>query len=447
MRTLTHARVLLLPALLIIPALVLGQTYPPRQYPPGQYPPAQYPPNTVPVTLPGGGTIGVPAPEIKLPKRKKKDKKKNDDELEVKLSSIDGTLRRLGEKELLIETAAKRVVRFRLLAKTQFRNTKGEAIRDSLLRPGDQLAVKVNPDDEETALRVVLVRAGTEEERAAASQPVDSGAAAAPASGEAAAAHPSFSEDKGPPRPATGSAPTPPVDELILEARQAADSFTEELPDFLVQQVTIRYYSSTNPPQWQAADIVTAEVACANGKEEYRNISINGRPTQRPVEKTGSWSTGEYVTTLQDVLSPRTAARFVKRGPGQVGNRDAVVYDFTVEQANSHWRIVADERHNYAPAYKGSLWIDRETHRVLRIEQRTIWLPDDFPVDKAESKIEYGLVRIDGKNYLLPTESQNTACARGTLQCSENVISFRNYRKFSADSDITYGRFRTPLGQ
>jgi hypothetical protein len=469
MQRLVHSGVRLVPALLLLHVLTLGQTYPPGQYPPGQYPPGQYPPgqyppgqyppgqyppNSVPVTLPGGGTIGVPVPEIKLPKRKKKDSKKetDDKELKVKLSAIEGTLRKLGEKDLFLEAAAKRILHFRLLAKTQFQNKDGEAIRDSLLHPGDQLSVQVNVDDEETALRVILLRSGTLAERTAASQPVDPAAAAAPGSEDLGTARPSLSRDKVPPRPSAEpeTAPPPPrtsplSDDMIEEARKAADSFTADLPNFIVQQVTTRYYSASIPPSWRALDVVTAEVACVDGKEEYRNVAINGKSTDRPVEKTGTWSTGEFVTTLQDVLSPMTAAAFVKRGPGQVANRPAVAYDFTVEQRNSHWHIVADENHSYAPAYKGSVWIDQETHRVLRIEQRTVWLPDSFPFDKAESTIEYGFVFIDRARYLLPIESENLACQRATSNCTQNTISFRNYRKFHAESDIKYDRFRASL--
>jgi hypothetical protein len=391
-------------------------------------------------------------PEIKLPKHKKKDKKDADDKgSEIKLSAVEGALRKLGEKDLLLETAAKRVVRFRLLAKTQFRNKEGEAIRDSLLHPGDQLSVEVNADDEETALRVILVRAGTSEERAAASAPVDPATASAPGSEDLGTARPRLSHDKVEARPAAqpDTAPPPPrsgplSDDLIEEARKAAESFTAGLPNFVVQQVTTRYSSFSNPPSWRAMDVVTAEVACVDGKEEYRNVAVNGKSVERP-EKTGSWSTGEFVTTLEDVLSPRTAAAFVKRGPGQVANRPAVVYDFTVDQRNSHWHIVADESHSYAPAYRGSIWIDEETHRVLRIEQRTLWLPDNFPFDKAETTIEYGFVFIDRGRYLLPIESENLACRRASYNCTQNAISFRNYRKFNADSDIKYDRFRASL--
>jgi hypothetical protein len=95
---------------------VVAQTYPPGQYPPSTYPPNQYPnqypyPSTYPpgtARLPGG--IGLPVPEIKIPKRGEKDKdkddknKKNSKEVKITLKSINGTLRKMGEKDLLYGT-------------------------------------------------------------------------------------------------------------------------------------------------------------------------------------------------------------------------------------------------------------------------------------------------------------------------------------------------------
>src|SRR5205807_8879209 len=109
--------------------------YPPGQYPPGQYPPGQYP-NTYPTRLPGGIPVGIPVPEIRLPK-KKNDKSGNSgsshDEEKMTVASADGLLRKMGEKDLLLQMARKAVLRFRLLAKTQFRHKAGEPIRDSPL--------------------------------------------------------------------------------------------------------------------------------------------------------------------------------------------------------------------------------------------------------------------------------------------------------------------------
>jgi hypothetical protein len=125
-----------------------------------------------------------------------------------------------------------------------------------------------------------------------------------------------------------------------------------------------------------------------------------------------------------------------------LGSRTAYVFDLAVEQSNSHWVLVGPTGKQYRPAYKGAIWIDKETRRVLRIEQIANGDSVSAPYDKAESVVEYGFVNIEGKTYLLPVESENLACLRGSSNCVRNTISFQNYRKFSASSDIKYDKFR-----
>jgi len=445
--------------------------YPPGQYPPGQYPPGQYPPNTVPVQLPGGIPVGIPVPQVNLPKRAPKDDRSGADSAKIALIGVDGTLRELGEKELFLDVTGKHLLRFRLLVKTEFRNKQGEPVRDSLLKPGDQVTVQANKMDPETALRVVLVREGTPAERTASARPFDHTAAQTPVEADmhsagsidvagasppsTATATPSATPSEPAARPAEPSsssrdsgadAPTLPaepggaVDNIIADARAAADSFTGEMPNFLVQQATTRYYSNAVPARWMATDVVTAEVRCVDGKEEYGNILVNGWPTSRPIEKTGSWSTGEFVTTLQDIFSPYTAAAFVRHGEDTIVGRAAYVYDFTVRQAGSHWILVGPDGRHEAPPYTGRVWIDKERHRVLRLEQRTSAISSILPYDKAESSLDYGFVNIDGKSYLLPVHSETMACMRGRADCTRNEIAFQNYRKFAADSTVTFGK-------
>jgi TonB family protein len=87
--------------------------------------------------------------------------------------SIDGVLRRMGEKDLLLQTATGKVLRFRLLPITEFRDARGRPLRDSLMHPGDRITVGVNPDDVETVVSVVLIRPGSTLEREAASAAVE----------------------------------------------------------------------------------------------------------------------------------------------------------------------------------------------------------------------------------------------------------------------------------
>ena len=214
------------------------------------------------------------------------------------------------------------------------------------------------------------------------------------------------------------------VDDVIDEARSAASSFSAGLPNFLVQQVTTRAQGSRYVDNWKNMDVVTADVASVDGKEDYRNIKVNGRPTDRP-EDSGTWSTGaSFEVTLEDILSPATAAVFTARGEDHIANRPALVYDLRVEQPRSHWILVADGGRRYKPAYKGTIWIDKETRRVIRIEQQALSLPRDFAFDKTEASLEYGFVNIDGTKYLLPLQSVNMSCFTGTSNCSRNIIEF-----------------------
>ena len=51
-----------------------------------------------------------------------------------------------------------------------------------------------------------------------------------------------------------------------------------------------------------------------NGKEDYRNIAINGRPINKKMEELpGSWSTGEFGTTLRSLFHPGRQAEFTLR--------------------------------------------------------------------------------------------------------------------------------------
>ncbi len=420
--------------------------YPPGQYPPGQYPPGQYPPGQYPGQYPGQNRLpgGLPIPEIKFPRRGQKDNGKDAGQTRTVLS-LEGKLRKLGAKDLLLEIPKGDVLQFRLLAKTKFRNKAGEPVRDSLLQPGDQLAVQVNPDDEETAWFVVLLKGASGSDRVAAAKPVDAAKVRSPQV-----------DDFGKPRTVTvHNEPSPVVassaeaatapealapgeaEAILKAAREMAAGYTASLPDFLAQQATTRHFRSSVIEQWQKLDVVTADVAYRNGKESYSNFAIDGRPRTQPVEQTGAWSTGEYGTTLEDLMSDATQAQFKLRGPDRVENMHAVAFDFAVGESTSSWELQSPDQRRYKPAYEGTVWIDRESRRVLKIEQRAVGIPGDFPISRVETMLQYGFTPIDGKTYLLPAGGEYMACVNGGA-CTKNVIEYRNYRKFTAESQVRF---------
>lgn len=228
----------------------------------------------------------------------------------------------------------------------------------------------------------------------------------------------------------------PKLDPVIEKARQVAFDWVDSLPNFLCQQITYRFQSDTKPADFKMKDRVTAELAHEGAKDEFRNLEINGKKLKKgSPEESGTWSVGEFGSMAADVLNPSSGAKFEKRGSETVGSRMAKWYDYSVEQANSHWKVNFEGRPIY-PAYKGSIWIDEETHRVLRLEMQGRQLPADYPMDKVEMMVEYGRVKIGQREHLMPVKSGSLGCKRGTLICVNNQTEYRNYRQFASESTI-----------
>jgi hypothetical protein len=224
-------------------------------------------------------------------------------------------------------------------------------------------------------------------------------------------------------------------DLLLTRARESVLNFTEVLPNYMAKQVTTRFQGSGKGDRWQPQDNFTADLVYQDGKESYTNVMLNGKPAKGKIEETGAWSRGEFGTTLRDLFSPATNAAFKPRGSATIVGRKAKYFDYMVEQENSHWQIGVPGQ-TYFPSYRGSIWIDVETARVLRVEMQGRRIPETFPVDTVESAIDFDFVKIGGGSYLVPIHSETLSCFRGLNTCSKNVIDFRNYRRFGAQSEL-----------
>jgi hypothetical protein len=235
----------------------------------------------------------------------------------------------------------------------------------------------------------------------------------------------------------SGSAPTRapnPNEPLIERARDAAFEFSEKLPDFICQEFMSRFVERGRDDM--PLDVVSAEIIYDKQQESYRNVKINDRPTNRALEEIdGSWSTGEFASTLLELFNPPTEAQFRSGGSSPISGFSAQVYDFQVRAQNSHWMIHFGNQ-TLTAAYQGSVWVDPKTARVLRIEMQAREIPSDFPMDTVESSVDYSYVSIRDQSFLLPVHAESLGCERGNSACSHNIIDFRNYHEFTADIKI-----------
>jgi hypothetical protein len=141
---------------------------------------------------------------------------------------------------------------------------------------------------------------------------------------------------------------------------------------------------------------------------------------------------------LDDLFDPATAAKFRRSGQESQRGRSTFVFKFDVTRERSHWRV-SDGGQLYYPAFRGTMWVDRDTSRVLRFEVEARSVPILFPLDKVEIATDYELVRLTPTlPVLLPTVAEVLSCEHGSQHCARNRIEFRNYHKFGAESDITF---------
>ncbi len=457
--------------------------YPPGQYPPGQYPPGQYPPGSYP---PGQN----PAGGISLPRHsKKKDQKAN--EASQANFSAEGMTLSMDVKKLVIGTNDGREITMTVTPETKFTRAEKD-IPSSQIIPRTTVHIDAIEDDEAflTVTHVDLLKDAPAPEAMAPSgrpmmpvqtakaedeprptlldrpleapgRPVlkhgggkstagssddDSDAVASNKSAavpkSAASAAPAknssgdFTIDSDAERPKIVSTVS---DELLARTIEWARTYNQGLPNFVCEQNTTRYYEQSRAAGWQAADIVTAKVVYEDGKENYRDITVGGKRTNKSMmDLGGSTSTGEFASTLRSLLADGQRATFKFAESTTVGDTPAAVYDFKVPLANSDWAITVGGQ-TLHPAYSGSIWVEKSTGEVRRIEYGADKIPKDFPDDEVQTAVDYEEVSLGTPaKYLLPVKAEVLACNRGTNYCTKNTIEFRNYHKYSGESTIVF---------
>ena len=241
------------------------------------------------------------------------------------------------------------------------------------------------------------------------------------------------SQEPGSAGPSSGgrSDASPPQDLLIEKARAAAVSSPGKLPNFICQEVMARSSRDANGSSWQPIDVVSTEVINKDGQESHRNFRVNDQPTDKE-NMSGSWPIGKLVSTLSDLLSPDTRTQFRFGGDTNLPNLQARVYDYDVARENSQW-IMRMESQAISAAYGGTVYIDKESGRVMRLEMQAHDLPEGFPMDRLETDVEYAFVRVGEVSRLLPVHVETMGCQRATHACSRSVIDFRNYRQYTGN--------------
>lgn len=238
--------------------------------------------------------------------------------------------------------------------------------------------------------------------------------------------------------------PAPAYDDqyrIINEARERAMNYTQTLPNFICLQQTRRsydrHYQAGTEGAWAQSDVLNARVSYFNQKEEYKLLGVNDNPVinKEYDQVGGAISRGEFGSLLKEVFDPSTQTEFHWLRWGSLNKQLCHVYQYKVEQEHSRWTVDYQKTDQVTPAYQGLVYVDTKSKVVLRVTLDAI-MPPTFPIQEVKTQLDYRYQDVSGQQFLLPTYSEVKMRHdhTGTL----NQISFRGFRRYSADTSITF---------
>ena len=250
-----------------------------------------------------------------------------------------------------------------------------------------------------------------------------------------------------PPTPKPVLTPIPGPDSLeqakiIDEAREYVMNYTKQLPNFICVQVTRRDVDPTaSGNHWYHVDTFTARLSFFEQHEDYKVILLNSQPVNDlPMEKLGgTTSQGEFGTMMREIFEPSTRARFEWERWATLRGRRTYVFAYQIDQEHSQYHILADKTLEIVPAYRGLVYVDRDTKMVTKLTLVPYNIPDSFPIHEVHTSLDYDLEKIGDSEYMLPLKAVITSSR--DRQMSKNETEFRLYRKFGTETTI---KFDTP---
>jgi hypothetical protein len=244
-----------------------------------------------------------------------------------------------------------------------------------------------------------------------------------------------------------------PADPFIEETRKVVRDYLDELPDFICEQAVQRYVDWEGSGAWAKTDTKFFELTYNGKRESYKPIT---RPIERGkrtfaeamAEVVGGCdlSSGiEFAEAMAEIFNPEIGTVLKPAGKERLGDRQAILYDFRVPKESSKLTVNVRGADRLIPGYSGTVWIDAETKKVLRISRVTDDLPVSYPVAYGETSVDYEMIKLSGldADFLLPARAELVIHdRRGRVYC-RNVMSFNLYRKFETDIKIE-GAVTTP---
>ena len=250
------------------------------------------------------------------------------------------------------------------------------------------------------------------------------------------------------PQPKVPKPPPPPIpppspeeqQAVISEVRDYAANYSKSLPDFICTQVTRKYVDPSGKEFWGLDATITEHLTYFDQQEHYKLMLVNNQYVDLPHESVGgASSSGEFGSLLRLTLARKADAAIEFDHWATLRKKRTYVFSYSISSGNSDYSILWEKSQRIIVGYRGLIYVDKDTHQVLRVTLHATEIPPSFPVQEASTTLDFDYADISGRTFLLPLRAEIRM--RHDRFLSRNLIEFRMYRKFSADAEI---KFDTP---
>jgi len=252
-----------------------------------------------------------------------------------------------------------------------------------------------------------------------------------------------------PPKPRPIPPPSSEEQAAILDdMREYALNYTDTLPDFLCTQVTRRYAApmpgtryggaAGGDPRWELLDTLQIRLSFFEKKEQYKVVLRNNTIVNQDYSKVaGSKAFGEFGSMMREIFEPSTEARFGWDHWGTLRGKRVMAFRYHVSLDHSKYQLAVDDgKLHVTTAYHGLVEVEPDTHAVVRLTADAEDIPPAFPLKETTDVLDYDYQELSGHTFLLPLKSQ--VIMKSMDYVSRLDEEFRLYRKYSAESEITF---------
>ncbi len=212
----------------------------------------------------------------------------------------------------------------------------------------------------------------------------------------------------------------------------------ENQPDYTCLATFNRYRWLVNEPAERKIDTVRVEVAYVGGRELY-SWPGEDRFSDAPLSSmvgAGMMGDGDFAVHAHNVFIGDSGVE-AYIGEEQEGALKLWRWGYKISPYQSGWNVrYADAEQQVGS--EGSFWVDAQTLDLVRMDTHATDFLAGFPLKAVDSTVEYGRVRIGGRDVLLPLHGElKTTTREGTE--SRNLTEYSNCRQYAGQSTITFG--------